>query len=40
MLMEWIVIASLVVFIVGLGLVLREIAIHEPKSHPTRHSTG
>jgi len=36
--MEWIVIAALVIFIAGLGLVFREIAIHEPKSHPTRRS--
>jgi len=31
MLMEWIVVAALAVFLVGLGLVIREIVIHEPK---------
>jgi hypothetical protein len=29
--MEWIVVAALAIFLAGLGLVLREIAIHEPK---------
>jgi hypothetical protein len=29
--MEWIVVAALVIFLGGLGLVLREIAIHTPK---------
>jgi hypothetical protein len=35
--MEWIVVAALVIFLGGLGLILREIAIHEPKQGPTRH---
>jgi len=29
--MEWIVVAALAVFLTGLGLVLREIAIHKPR---------
>jgi len=29
--MAWIVVAALAIFLVGLGLVIREIAIHEPK---------
>lgn len=29
--MEWIVVAALVIFLVGIGFILREIAIHEPK---------
>ncbi len=29
--MEWIVVAALVVFLGGLALVLREVAIHDPK---------
>ena len=29
--MEWIVVAALVIFLAGLGLVFREIAIHEIK---------
>jgi len=37
--MEWIVVAALVIFLVGISLILREIAVHEPKEHPTRHSS-
>jgi len=29
--MEWIVVAALAVFLTGLGLVLREIAMHKPR---------